>query len=208
VTDQVALSDLVDLSDPGAGAVREIWVAAGAGGAAALQAALAAPPYDRLSVSLRAVTEQRLATDPVAVGAAGLLATGALLALLVGALALVLLVIAEFRDDSAELYAYEVDGIRPRSLRGLVFLRAVAVATLALPVGVVAGLVLARVTTQLVALTAAGAAPVPDLVLATGPGTAGAVLVAGLVLALAIAGLVTAVALREPLPRPVRGDLG
>jgi ABC-type antimicrobial peptide transport system permease subunit len=136
------------------------------------------------------------------------LATGSLLALLVGALALVLLVVAELRDDAAELYAYEVDGIQPRSLRRLVFLRAVGVAVLALPVGVAAGSLLTRVTTQLIALTGAGGVPVPDLVPANGPATAGIVLLGGLALALILAALVVGVAMREPLPRPVRGDLG
>ncbi|MGE5829833.1 MAG: FtsX-like permease family protein, partial [Micromonosporaceae bacterium] len=142
-----------------------------------------------------------LATDPLAQGATNLLTGSALLALLVGVVALVLLVVAERRDEAAQLYAWESDGVAPATLRRALFLRAVAVVAVGVPGGVLIGVALSRVTAALVRLTAAGADPVPPLRLAVGPLWSVAVVGAGFAIGLAACAAVTATALREPLPR-------
>jgi hypothetical protein len=199
VTDVVALGRLVDLDQPGTGTPTELWVDLPAG--ARSDVAL----FDRLDVRDRAATEATLRTDPVAVGARGLLAVGALLTLLVAAAALVLLVAAEASDDAAQAYAWEADGVGPATLRSALWWRAVAVVLPAVPAGVVVGTVLSRAASELVAVTATAVTPQPPLVPGTGLGWGLAVAALGVVVALVLSGVVALAAMREPMP--VR-DLG
>jgi hypothetical protein len=201
VADAGALADALDTREPGTGGVGELWLSAPPGQAGALARALSAAPYDRLGVDLRQAREDRLAGDPVARGAGGLLAWSALLAMLVAVVAVVLLVVAERRDESAELYAWESDGVAPATLRGSLFARAAAVVAVAVPGGLAVGLLLSALTTALVTVTAVGGTPNPPLALATGTGWLAGVLAAGVALGLAASGAVAFSALREPLPR-------
>ena len=207
LADSHALADALDSRQPGTGSVAELWLWAPDRQTSALAPALALTPYDRLTISLRSERESTLRADPVAVGAQSLLTFSALLALLVGLLALVLLVLAERRDESAELYAWESDGVSPGTLRGSLFVRALAVLAVALPAGVVTGLVLSRVTTTLVALTAVGTTPRPPLTLSVGPLWVAAILGAGALLGVVASGGVAMSALREPMPRRPEQDL-
>jgi len=169
------------------------------------RAALATPALGGLNVQWRADVERGLRTDPVARGAVLLLLGGAGLTLVVALAALVLLVVTERHDDSGELYAWEADGVPPGTLRGALWWRAAAVAVPAVPSGVLAGLLLARLTARLVAVTAGAGTPQPPLVPGVGAGWATLVVCAGLVAALSIAGLVAASSLRQALPVPERG---
>ncbi len=205
LVDVRGLADALDASEPGAGSVAELWLSAGRGQANELGSTLGRPPYDRLTVAVRAQREAGLRADPLAVGARSLLTFGALLALVVAVLSLVLLVLAERRDESAELYAWESDGVAPSTLRLSLFVRALAVVVVALPVGVLTGLVLSRVTTTLVSLTAVGTAPRPPLQLSVGLWWVTAVLGAGLFVAVLASGAGALGALRERLP--VRPEL-
>ena len=142
----------------------------------------------------------RLRTDPVATGAASLLVGGTGLTLAVALAALVLLVVTARFDDAAELYAWEADGVPPRTLRAALWWRAAAVAALAVPAGVLAGLALTRLAARLVGVTAGARDPQPPLAAGTGSGATLLVVLGGLALALAVAGVVAARSLREPLP--------
>jgi len=201
VADVRALAGALDAIEPGTGSVSELWLWAPDGSAGQLARSLAAPPFDRLAVDLRQARQQQLSGDPVARGAASLLTVSALVAVLVAMLAVVLLVVAERRDESAELYAWESDGVSPRTLRISLFSRAAAVVAGAVPAGLLVGLGLSRVTAALVQVTAVGTAPVPPLRLATGPGWVAGVLALGVVAGLAVAAGVAGTALRERLPR-------
>ncbi len=203
VADRRAVSRLEDLATPGSGEPSELWIDAGPGGGAALAAALAAPPFDRLDVLRQASLAAGLRADPVARAASGLLAAGALLTLLVALLAVALLVVTERYDEAAQTYAWEADGVAPATLRMALWWRAAAVAGPAVPAGVLAGVALSRVTARLVAVTATATPPQPPLVAGTGAGWAVAVAAVGLVGVLLPAGLVAWRSLREPLP--VRG---
>jgi hypothetical protein len=201
VADARALADALDAGEPGTGSVSELWLWAPDGSAGTLAHALAGAPFDRLAVDLRQTRQEQLTGDPVARGAASLLTASALVAVLVGMLAVVLLVVAERRDESAELYAWESDGVPPAALRRSLFARAAAVVAGAVPAGLLVGLALSRVTAVLVQVTAGGTAPKPPLSLATGPGWVAAVLALGLVAGLAVAAAVAGSALRERMPR-------
>ncbi len=201
VADVHALADALDARDPGTGSVNELWLAAPTVGAQDLARALTAPPFDLLRTDLRQAREDRLAGDPVARGATSLLIGSALLALVVALVALVLLVVAERRDEAAQLYAWESDGVAPRVLRLSLFLRAVAVVVVGVPGGLLVGLLLARITAAFVRVTAVGAEPVPPLALAISPLWTVAALGAGVVSGLAVCAAVAAAGLREPLPR-------
>ena len=170
-------------------------------GGASLGDALAAAPYDRLATTVRVEREATLAADPVARGASWMLSLAALVALLVAALALVLLVVSDRRDQAGELYSWEVDGVPPSSLRRLLVARATTVVLVAVPLGLAGGLLLAGATARLVGLTATGGSAQPPPQLAVGGGWVATVLVLGVAGALAVAGAVAALALREPMPQ-------
>jgi hypothetical protein len=201
VVDRSALSAALDDTNPGSGAPWEVWVD-GAG-----TAALTGPPYDRLTVTAQDVVRERIQADPVGQGTAWLLAAGALVALLVGAVALVLLVVSARRDDADELLALESDGVGPATLRRVLFLRAGFVAVPAVLAGVITGLLLARAAATLVAVSGTGVTPVPPLTLAVGGTWTAAALGAGLASALVVAAVAAGRAFRAPWPAPSQEEL-
>lgn len=208
VLDRATLAAALDAITPGAGTPTETWVWAPAGGSAeATVRALQREPFDQLGLSVRSNIERSLRTDPVAVAASRLLLGTALAGLIIGALCVVLLVVAERREAAGELFAREAEGSRPSALRRSLFARAGAVVALGVPFGVVAGLVLARTTTALVTVTAAGTTPKPPLILAAAPGDVAGWLAALLLLGLGGAGVVAARSLRGPLPVLPETDL-
>lgn len=198
VTDVRALIEALDARVPGTGTPTELWVSSS--DPVKLGQALRQAPFDQLDLSLQAETRHQLASDPLATGASSLLWAGALTALAVAILSLVLLVIAERRDDAAELYAWESDGLTPAALRGLLFARAAAVVVVGVPCGLLLGLLLTRITTALVLVTAVGSVPRPPLALAASPGDLAIVLGTGIGVGLLAAGLVALRSFREALP--------
>jgi hypothetical protein len=144
--------------------------------------------------------EHGLRTDPVARGASQVLILAAVLTLLVALAALVLLVVGERVEDAGELYTWEANGVRSGVLRRSLWIRAVLVALVAVPAGVLGALVLSGLTARLVNLTAGAGVPQPPLVAVTGLGTALPAVLIGLAVALAVSGLVAAASFREPLP--------
>lgn len=204
LVDAHALTDALDDIEPGTGPPREIWVS---DSDPALPATLSAAPYDQLSVTLQSDVRDRLASDPVAQGSSWLLAAGALVALLVGAVAVVLLVIGARRDDAGELLALEADGVGPGTLRRVLFLRAAYVAVPAVVAGAITGVLLARAAATLVAVSATGTTPLPPLALAVGIPWTAAVVGAIVVLALVAAAVTAGGAMREPWPARPQEEL-
>ena len=151
---------------------------------------LATAPFDRLDGPASSPSSrQTLRADPVAAGRPGCWRPGRCSPLLVAAAAVVLLVVAERYDDAAQAYAWEADGVAPATLRGALWWRAVAVAVPAVPAGVLAGVVLSRVTARLVAVTATAVTPQPPLVAGHRARLgAGAAAAGGVAVALALAG--------------------
>ncbi len=207
LADLAALTTQLDLYHPGQSA-QEFWLDVPPRSQAALAArALKRDPLTQLSIAQRAEIEQRLASDPVAQGSRTLLAIVAFLALAVAALALLLLVIGERRDGAGELYAWEADGLTPGLLRRTLALRAIAVATLAVPIGFIGGVLLTRAGVTLVAVDASGTAPVPPLHAVFGWARVLVELAVGVGLALALTVLVVGGLLRERAPVPAEADL-
>ena len=123
----------------------------------ALTVALSGKPYNEATVAQRAAIAHQLAGDPVSRGSSLLLALAAGLALLVAAVAVVLLVSGDRRDDAGELHAWESDGVRPATLRRMLLIRALSVVAVGIPIGLAAGLLLAHVGANVVAVDASGA---------------------------------------------------
>jgi signal transduction histidine kinase len=155
------------------------------------------PRRDQIAAALR--------SDPVARAASGLLLASAGLVLGIAGLALLALVVAERREDAARLYAWEADGLSPSRVRTALWWRAVAVVLPAVPIGALAGAVLATLTARLVAVTAAATEARPPLVSGLGLGAATVTLASVLAGLLAVAALICAGTAREPLPRRDRG---
>lgn len=208
VLDRAALAGALDAAAPGTGTPTEVWIWAPTGAAArAAGRALERSPYDRLAVALRAAREQSLRTDPVAVTSSQLLLGTAAAGLLIGALCIVLLVSGERREAAGEWFAREAAGTRPGRLRVALFARAGAVVAVGVPFGLATGLGLARATTALVTVTAAGTTPTPPLMLAAAPALVALELAALLSVGLAGAAAVAATSLRGSLPVPPETDL-
>jgi hypothetical protein len=203
LADRTALTTVLDRTDPGRNPT-QYWVG---GSTSAVDAMLAQPAYRQLSVVRRADVQRQLDADPVGRGARLLLVLVALVELSIAAAALVLLVLGERRDGAGELYAWEADGTRPATLRRLLLVRTAAVAAVALPVGVLAGLLLAQVGTTLVAVDSSGAAPTPPLAVTLGSWWTPAALGAGIGAGLLLAVLVALQSLRERFPVPAEVDL-
>jgi FtsX-like permease family protein len=202
LADRSALSALLTRGTPGSGQPGELWLDVPGTGAGLDQARsrLAAPPFSGVQVQWSADLERALRADPVARGAVQLLLLVAVLTLLVALAALVLLVLGERMEDAEELYTWEANGVPPSALRVGLWVRAVLVAAIGVPFGVVGGLALTGLTARLVEVTATAQAAQPPLVPVTGLGTTlGAVLI-GLALALAAGGCVAWASFREPVP--------
>jgi hypothetical protein len=208
VLDRASLAAAMDELTPGSGTATEVWVWAPAGASTrAVTDALHRAPFDRVGVELRPEDEQLLRSDPVALTSSRLLLGTALVGLLVGGLCVVLMVLAERRESAGELFAREADGTRPGRLRVELLARAGAVLAVGVPIGVIAGIVLARATTTLVTVTAGGTTPEPPLVDVGSPALVATALVVLLGLGLLGAAGVAATSLRGPLPVPPGTDM-
>jgi hypothetical protein len=199
LADRAALSRVLDRAQPGRSPV-EYWLAGPTAG-------LHSGPWAALAVTTRSAVQAGLDSDPIGRGARTLLVVVSLLALAIAAVALVLLVVGERRDGAGELYAWEADGTRPRTLRRMLVVRLVAVATIAVPVGVAAGLVLANVGTDLVAVDAAGTTPTPPLAVTLGSMWTPLALLAGVGAGVLLGWLVAVRSMRERFPVAAEADL-
>ncbi len=190
----------LDLHEPGRNAT-EFWVA---GDSPKLTAAVASTP---LTATSRTAVQAGLDVDPVGRGARELLIFVAILGLAVATAALALLVVGERRDGAGELYAWEADGVPPGVLRRMLEFRALAVAVVALPIGVVAGVVVARAGATLIAVGSAGTTPTPPLQVTIGSAWTVVILAAGLGAGLLLSLVVALLSLRERYPVPARAEL-
>jgi hypothetical protein len=197
VADRDALMTALNAAQPGAGFPTELWV--GTGGQAVAKR-LQRPPFDVLSVASRAGLERRLRDDPVARAAVAMLEVAAVTALVLALAGLGLGVVAERRDDAADLFDLEAQGLAPASLRRQLRLRALVVVVGGAAGGVLTALVLSALVVGFVELTANAGVPNPPLVLAVDwPVVLVAAVVTTLLAAVVIA-LVTARAFRHATP--------
>jgi hypothetical protein len=188
VADGATLESALNVVDPGSGFATEAWVnARDDADEARLRALLHRAPFDALQLDSRVERERALRGDPLSRGSLSMLALGAVAALLLALLAIALGTVADVRDDRAELLDLESQGAAPSLLRALVRARQGVVAVVGAGGGIAAGLVLAVLVVDVVAVSASGEPPVPPLRLLVAP----AELAAGAAAALAAgAGLV------------------
>jgi hypothetical protein len=203
LADRAAYAAAVDVREPG-GNPSEFWISAPT---SALDRALATARFADLTVVRRDAVQAGLDADPIGRGARDLLVVVALLALAVAAVALILLVIGERRDGAGELYAWEADGTRPATLRRMLAVRMLAVAFVGIPLGVLAGLVLARAGTTLVAVDASGTTPTPPLAVTLGSLWTPLALLVGAGAGVALGIALAAASLRERYPVAAEADL-
>lgn len=207
VADRSALALVLGHATPGASSPSEVWVSAPSASLNTVAKAMDASPFDRLDVQSRAALERRLKHDPVATGSRTLLEFVAGLTALVALLSLALFVVGERRDDANELFAWEADGVRATTLRGVLLVRGVSMLVVAIPLGVVAGGVLSRVGAALVAVDASGVAPDPPLRASFAVASASLATAVMMAVGLAILAATAAMALRERLPVAGEVDL-
>jgi hypothetical protein len=162
VADTQRLSAALDAARPGAGTPNELWLAAP--DPQRLRDALAHPPLAGLHVDDRRRDEAHLRHDPLAVELLRLLAVSALLAAVLALVGLLLSTWVALRDDGAELYDLESQGVAPRTLARTLLLRAAVVAVIGAVAGVALGAGLGVVVTDAIEATAAVAPPQPPLV--------------------------------------------
>jgi hypothetical protein len=166
VGDVNALTNLVNLARPGAARVNEVWLSLDdSADAGPVDRALAAKPFDVLTVESRRALEEDARRDPIAHGTLLALAIAAAVALALALAGILLTVLGDLRDERGELFDLEAQGAAPSLLRRVVRLRALTVAAAGLVAGALAGVALAAVVTDLVDLTARATAAEPPLVL-------------------------------------------
>jgi hypothetical protein len=170
VGDVDTLVSALTAARPGAARVNEVWLAAASDESAdAAAAALARPPYAALQTVSRRELEADARRDPLAHGTLLTLLGASLVALGLAVTGLTLAVLADLRDERGELLDLEAEGASPSLLRRVVRLRAFVVAAFGLVAGAAAGVALAALVTDVVAVTARARAPEPPLELALDP---------------------------------------
>jgi hypothetical protein len=170
VGDVDSLVTALTASRPGSARVNEVWLSVPSDKRAGeVAAALARPPFRALETVSRRALEEDARRDPLAHGTLLTLLGAALVALALAVTGIVLAVVADLRDDRGELLDLEAEGAAPALLRRVVRLRALVVAGFGLLAGAVAGLVLAALVTDVVAVTARARAPEPPLELSLDP---------------------------------------
>jgi hypothetical protein len=165
VADRATLESALNASAPGSGFPTELWLDVPESRRGAVEARLRKQPFSALTVSSRSGLERSLRGEPVARAALAMLEAAALTAVVLALLGLVLGVLSERRDEAAELFDLEAQGVPPASLRRQLRLRASIAGLAGAAGGLLTGLVLSLLVVRFVALTANATAPEPPLVL-------------------------------------------
>jgi len=189
VVDAPALQSALNTSSPGTGFATELWLNTTSSHRAAVEARLRKPPFTALAVASRSQLEHSLRVEPVARAALAMLETAALTAIVLALLGLVLGTLSERRDEAAELFDLEAQGVAPASLRRQLRLRASLAGLAGALGGIATGVVLSLLVVRFVELTANATSPEPPLELVPDWTL---LAVAGVLAALAAVGLVGA----------------
>jgi hypothetical protein len=155
VGDRVLLGTALNTERPGIAVPDEIWLGADSEGARrALAAILGRTPFDVLRVESRAELQASLRDDPLARGTLLTLLAGALVALGLALVGVLLGVLSDVRDERGELDDLEAQGARPALLRRVVRLRSLFVIAAGLAGGLATAALLGLLVVDLVAVTA------------------------------------------------------
>ena len=164
VADEQRLVTAINAASPGAGPPDELWMAVPERQEARLLATLRRPPLGILGVSSRRALQAGLRADPLSRELLRTLGISALVALGLAALGLLLATATALRDEGAELFDLEAQGVEPRALKANVRLRAGLLAALGVLAGLILGVLLALLVVDALRASATSAAPLPPLV--------------------------------------------
>jgi hypothetical protein len=164
IADIDALQPALDLLQPGAGTANEVWLAAdGSAHERALGAALDGPAFSAIEVDRRSTRQDALATDPLAVVTLLVLSASAIVAVVLGAVAVLFGTAADASDDRPVLRMLALERVDGRRLTAMVAGKSLAVVLAAIPLGLIGGRWLLQIATRLVAASATSGRPNPAL---------------------------------------------
>lgn len=190
VADRRTLTTALNAAQPGAAFVNELWInAPSEARRVELGRSLRRAPFDLLALRSHEGLTRALEREPIGRASLLMLASAAVVALLLALLGLLLGTSADLRDERRELFDLEAQGAGPAALRRQIRFRALVTAVFGLVGGLVTGILLSLVVVRLVVLTASATRPEPPLVLSLDWPLLGAALaVAVLLAALLVAG--------------------
>jgi hypothetical protein len=164
VTDVAHLRQHLDLAQPGFGTPTEVWLASDTSAhETELRQLLQKAPYQALKVDSRVERYDTLRTDPLSRMTLAVLLGSAALAGLLAAGALALNAVAERSEDEAFHRALALEGATHRVISKLVADRAMGLALVAVPVGLVGGGFLVSIIVDVVKISATAGTPQPPL---------------------------------------------
>jgi hypothetical protein len=164
VADIGTLQPALDLLQPGAGTPNELWLATdNSVHERALAAQLDKSGFANIDIDRRSTRQVALATDPLSVVTLLILTASALVAIVLGACAVLFGAAADATDDRPLLRMLALERVDGRRLVTMVAGKTLAVIVLAIPLGLVAGRWLLRIATRLVAVSATSGLPDPTL---------------------------------------------
>ena len=162
-------------------------------------------PYQGLDVASRTAVQSDLHANPLSRGITVTLVAAAVVAGVLALLGVLLGCLASLRDERADLFDLETQGVTPDGLRGQLRVRALVLVGAGLIGGIPLGILLSWATTAVVVLGAGGGTPRPPLLVET-PWLLLLVAAVGFVLIAELAvWLASAAAFREPVPRRATG---
>ncbi|MEY2445862.1 MAG: hypothetical protein QOE00_2442, partial [Ilumatobacteraceae bacterium] len=164
IADIETLQPALDLLQPGAGTANELWLATDSSAhERALAGSLEKSGFAEIQIDRRSARQTALATDPLSVVTLLILTASALVAIVLGACAVLLGAAADATDDRPLLRMLALERISGRRLVAMVAGKTLAVIVLAIPLGLLAGRWLLRIATRLVAVSATSGRPNPAL---------------------------------------------
>ncbi len=163
IVDRSLAQPTLDLLSPGLGTANETWIALERPMDARVTATFASAPFDSVSVQGREAIEDHLRSDPLAVFTLGLFGVAALIAGALAAAAVYLSTLAEAAEQAQLHRALAADGVRGWRLSRMVRASALAIIAAALLFGGVGAVVLLRLVTRIISVTATATVPVPSL---------------------------------------------
>ncbi len=163
IVDRSLAEPALDLINPGLGTANETWIAVDHADEALLTRALSESSRAVLVAHQRRVIEQRLTSDPLSRFALNLFAIAALITGLLAAAALYLATLADAVEQAPLHRALAADGVAGSRLSRMVLLSALASAAASIALGTLGAIVLLRLVTRIIAVTATATVAVPPL---------------------------------------------
>lgn len=167
ILDIATLQPALDLLQPGAGTANESWLATdSAAHERSLAANLDGTAFDTIDVDRRTTRQTALATDPLSIVTLLILMSSALVAVVLGACAVLFGAATDASDDRPLLRMLALERVGGRRLVAMVAGKSFAAICLAVPLGLVAGRWLLQIATRLVVVSATSDLADPPLRLA------------------------------------------